>query len=553
MKPVILIVLDGLGIAPPGPGNAVYLANPTNINTFLYTYPNTTLKASGEAVGLPFGEVGNTEVGHINLGAGRIVYQDLPRINMSIADGSFFRRPAFLDAIKHIEQTNGNLHLIGLVGQGSVHSEIDHLFALLHLAKEQKVRNVFIHVITDGRDSPPESSIESVNRLEEKTKELGIGRIASVMGRYYAMDRDRRWERIEKAYRCLTLGEAKQAASATDAINQSYAEKTTDEFILPTNIVKDNRAVSLIRKGDSVIFFNYRIDRPRELTKAFVLDDFEAQANLSASYDPYEAKYHKTHLIQSTGVNPPFNRGEKIKDLFFVTMTEYEKNLPVKVAFAQIMVDNPLGRIISDHQWPQLRLTESEKERFVTFYFNGQQENPFPQEERIIIPSPKVPTYDLKPEMAAYEITNSLVSKMKEKKFKFTLVNFPNPDMVGHTGNIQATILGIKAIDDCLGKIVVEALALDYTVLITADHGNAEQKINPQTGNISTEHTSSMVPFIAINNQMQGKFTRLRTGILADVAPTILALLGLSQPEAMTGRNLLEDIALELNLSKAVS
>ncbi|MFN4213083.1 MAG: 2,3-bisphosphoglycerate-independent phosphoglycerate mutase [Microgenomates group bacterium] len=540
MKSVILIVLDGFGIDPTGPGNAIYLANPTNYNSYLYSYPNTTLKASGEAVGLPAGEVGNTEVGHLNLGAGNIVFQDLPRINMAIADGSFYKNQVLIDAVNHIKKTGGNFHLLGLIGEGSVHSHIEHLYALLYFAKENHLKNVYIHAITDGRDSPPRSAVNSISQLEEKLKQNGVGKIATIMGRYFAMDRDRRWERTEKAYFCLTKGVGNRAKTAIEAVKAAYSQGKTDEFIEPTNIIDDKP--TLIKEGDAVIFFNYRIDRPRQLTKAFVLDDFEKQANISFSFDPYAVKYYKTHYPQEMVLTPPFKRGEKIKNLYFATMTEYEKDLPVKVIFPPTIVAMPLGRVLSENGIFQLRMAESEKERFVTFYFNGQRENPFPLEERLIIPSPKVPTYDLKPEMSAYEMTNLLIEKIKEEKYPFILINFANPDMVGHTGNIQATILAIKTIDNCLGRIVQEGLAFNSSIIITADHGNAEQKINPQTGEVSTEHTNNPVPFIFIDSRFQGRFQKLQTGILADVAPTVLSLLDIPKPEQMTGRNLLEEL-----------
>lgn len=542
MKPVILIVLDGYGIATPGPGNAIYLANPTFINSLIYTYPNTTLKASGEAVGLPAGEPGNTEVGHINLGAGRIVYQDLPRINMSVADGSFYSNASFLKAISHVKNANGKLHLLGLVGQGSVHSHLDHLYALLYLSKENNLENVYIHAITDGRDSPPESGLEIVNRISERLKEFKVGKIASIMGRYFAMDRDRRWERIEKAYTCLTKGVGNKFTSANEAIKSSYARGITDEFLEPALITQEDGSTVTIAEGDAVIFFNYRIDRPRELTKAFVLDNFEKDANQSLSFDPYAVKYYKTHMPQEEILTKPFSRGEKIKNLVFVTMTEYEKNLAIDIAFPPLKVKIPLGRVISDKGFNQLRITESEKERFVTYYFNGQSEIAFPLEERLIIPSPKVPTYDLKPEMSSNELTQMLLEKMRSQIYRFILVNFPNPDMVGHTGNIQATIAAIKAIDSCLTKIVNEALILNFNVLVTADHGNAEEKINLTTGDISTEHTSNVVPLIIVGSQWQGKAKKLQSGVLADVAPTVLSLMKIEKPSDMTGRNLMEEL-----------
>lgn len=542
MKGVILIVLDGFGLAPPGPGNAIYLANPTNINSYFNAFPHTTLKASGQSVGLPAEEVGNTEVGHINLGAGRIVFQDLPRINMAIADGTFYKNPSFLKIKNHLDQTKGKLHLMGLVGEGAVHSSIEHLYALLYFAKENQIQNVFIHAITDGRDSPPKSALEIIHELEEKIEQNKVGKIASVMGRYFAMDRDRRWERTEKAYLSLTKGSGLVAANASDAVTAAYNQGKTDEFIEPTTITSENKPIALVTEGDVVIFFNYRIDRPRQLTKAFALENFEEDANKSFSFDPYAVKYHKTHFPTEVLISPPFKRGPRIDNLLFITMTEYEKNLPVEIAFPPISVQIPLGKVLSEKGIMQLRMAESEKERFVTFYFNGQRETPFPLEVRLIIPSPKVPTYDLKPEMAAYEITTALLNNIRLAKYPFILVNFANADMVGHTGNIQSTIVSIKTLDTCLEKIVHQALPLEYSVIITADHGNAEQKINPQTGDISTEHTSNPVPFVFINSKYQGRSDKLPSGILADVAPTILFLLDIQKPQGMTGRNLLEGL-----------
>lgn len=542
MKGVILIVLDGYGVAPPGPGNAIYLANPTNILSYFSSFPNTVLRASGQAVGLPTNEVGNTEVGHINLGAGRVVFQDLPRINMAIADGSFYKNPSLLKIREHLYQTQGNLHFLGLVGEGGVHSSMEHLYALLYFAKENAVTNVFLHVITDGRDSPPKSAAQIVNQLDEKLTQTGIGKIATVIGRYYAMDRDRRWERTERAYNCLTKGSSSTAKSANEAITKEYSLGKTDEFIEPTTIVSDNKPIALIREGDAVVFFNYRIDRPRQLTKAFVLENFEEDANKSFSFDPYAVKYHKTHYPTDVIVYPPFKRGTKLEDLLFITMTEYEKNLPVEIAFPPVTVLNPIGKVFAEKGMMQLRMAESEKERFVTFYFNGLRESPFPLENRLIIPSPKVSTYDLKPEMAAYEITEQLLTNMRSMRYPFIFVNFANADMVGHTGNIQATIQAIKTLDLCLEKIVHQALPLNYSVLITGDHGNAEQKINPQTGEISTEHTANPVPFIYIATNVRGRAVKLQSGILADVAPTVLSLLDIQKPHEMTGRNLLEEL-----------
>lgn len=547
MRSVVLVVMDGFGMAPAGPGNAISLAKPPNLLNYLYSYPNTTLRASGEAVGLPRGEVGNTEVGHINLGAGRIVYQDLPRINMSVADGSFYKNEALQKAIAHINQTHGKLHFIGLIGTGTVHSNIDHLFALMKFASDNGHKNPYLHVITDGRDSPPKSAIDILKQLEERQKQIDhcTCQIASVSGRYFAMDRDRRWERTEKAYLALTKGEGKKANSIYEAIESSYSEGKTDEFIEPTNIVNNGSPIALVEKGDAIVFFNYRIDRPRQLTKAFVLDDFENKANLIGSYDPFEVKYHKTHLHYNRteeAPNAPFARGGKIENLLFITMTDYEKGLPVEIAYPQIIVPMPLARVLSEHNVLQLHMSESEKERFVTFYFDGQRDRPFPQEETLIIPSPKVATYDLKPEMSAIEMTDELEKMIYADTYKFILINYANPDMVGHTGSIEASVKAIQVVDTCIARIVKAALSNHTTVFITADHGNVEQKINPSTGQISTEHTDNPVPFIAVKKEFQGKLTKLQSGILADVATTVLAEMGIPKPPDMTGRNLLEEI-----------
>ncbi|NTU73403.1 2,3-bisphosphoglycerate-independent phosphoglycerate mutase [Candidatus Roizmanbacteria bacterium] len=529
MKPVILVIMDGYGLSTPNPGNAVYLANPPVITRLMNEYPHTTLKASGESVGLPPGEVGNTEVGHINIGAGRVVYQDLSRINMSITDGSFYANQALLKAVAFLQKTGGKLHVIGLVSEGCVHSSLDHLSAVLHFARENKVSRVLLHAITDGRDSAPNAGREVVKKVEDQMKKGNLGEIATVTGRYYAMDRDRRWDRVEKAYKCMTEGIGKQAASVDEAITQSYDAGVTDEFIEPTNIVKDGKPVGLVEEGDAVIFFNFRIDRPRELTKAFVLNDFETVANIGGSYNPH-------------GVVAPFTRTKKIDNLCYVTMTEYEVNLPVEVAFPPFTVQKPLGEVIAEHKFPQLHMSESEKERFVTFYFNGLHEEPYPLEERVIIHSPKVPTYDMMPEMSADELVSVVVQKLSEEKFSFVVVNFANPDMVGHTGNIEATIKAVKTVDTCVGQIVEAALQHGYTLFITADHGNAEQKINPQNGQISTEHTGNPVPFIAVSSSLKNRGVTLLPGILADIAPTVLGELGIPKPQEMTGRNLLEHV-----------
>lgn len=544
---VILVVLDGWGIAAPGPGNAISQANTINMNRFLASYPHTELLASGEAVGLPRGEDGNTETGHLNLGAGRIVYQDLVRINMSIADGTFYNNQTLLSAIEHAKKNNSNLHYMGLIGAGGVHSNIEHLYALLELAKKQQFDRVFIHLFTDGRDSPPTAAKSYVASLRSVIQKHGIGTIASIMGRYWAMDRDLRWDRTAKAYLALTKGMGHLVKTPEEAIDFSYSEGKTDEFIEPSLITSSNSLpVGLIRDNDAVIFFNFRIDRPRQLSRAFVLDDF-SKANAEWGFDPYLVKYSKSHLAQTTPqIQAPFNRGPKLNNLFFVMMTEYGKSLVnsgAKVAFPPETVDMPLGRVVSDAEFKQLRCAESEKERFVTFYFNGQHESSYPGEDRLIVPSPRVPTYDLKPDMSAGDLVDAVLTRLREfPDYRFVLVNFANADMVGHTGNIGAATKACEFVDECLGKLANWVEAYGATMLVTADHGNAEEMIDASTGAIETEHSTNPVPFIAISKTLMGHPQTLTSGILADVAPTVLKLLGLEIPGSMTGRNLLENL-----------
>lgn len=544
-KTVLLVVLDGWGVSAPGPGNAISRAETPNMNRFIASYPHTQLGASGESVGLPRGEAGNTETGHLNLGAGRIVYQDLQRINMNVADGLFYKNQVLIGAIDHARVNNSNLHFMGLVGAGGVHSNIDHLFALIDLAKRHEFSRVFLHLFTDGRDSPPTAAKTYVAQIRKVIESHGIGQFASIMGRYWAMDRDHRWDRTEKAYQCLTKGQGNLVKTPEEAIDASYAEGKTDEFIEPS-LISDasGKPVSFIKENDSVIFYNFRIDRPRQLSRAFVLDDFSL-GHAPLSFDPYQVKYEKTHIPQEPAkVEEPFPRGTKIPGLYFVTMTEYEKAIVdggAKVAFPPEKVELPLGRVISEGGYKQLRCSESEKERFVTFYFNGQQETSFPGEDRLIIPSPKVATYDLMPQMSAKEMTEALLNRLRDfSDYKFILINFANADMVGHTGNIGACAKACTILDECLGKLSDWVLAYGGLMLITADHGNAEQMITAQTGEIETEHSTNPVPFIAISKELAGKSQMLTSGILADIAPTILKQLNLEVPTSMTGRNLLD-------------
>lgn len=539
-KPVVLIILDGWGVAPPGSGNAITLAKTPNFNYLWSKYVHTQLIAHGESVGLPKAEPGNTETGHLNIGAGKIVYQELPRINMSIADGSFFQNEVLLSAIKHASDQKSNLHLMGLVGGGGVHSDLSHLFALLRMCSEHRFKNVFLHLFTDGRDSPPNASLSFINQIQTVMARESVGVIASVSGRYFAMDRDFRWDRIAKAYFCLTQGKGNTAKSIEEAVKNAYAAKQTDEFIEPTSIVgADNKPLAVIKDNDAVIFYNFRIDRPRELTKAFVLPDFDTAAN-AAGFDPYAVKYAKRHVVaDDPNRQKPFARGNQLQNLFFVTMTQYEDGLPVHVAFPPAAVDHPLAKAISDYKLKQLHITESEKERFVSYYFDGQREESFPLEDLVIIPSPKVPTYDLKPEMSSAELTNAIIDRVHTNEYDFILINYPNADMVGHTGNLKAAIKACEVVDGCLGQLeqaIVESM--NGIMILTADHGNAEEMINRSTGIVDTEHNANPVPLIiAGKNYATG--AQLTQGILADIAPTVLSILNLSIPLAMTGRNLL--------------
>ena len=546
-KFVCLVVLDGWGISAAGAGNAISLASTVNMDRFWASFPHTQLAASGEAVGLPRGEAGNTETGHLNLGAGRIVYQDLARINMSVADGTFFKNPVLLAAIEHARKNNSNLHYLGLIGAAGVHSNLEHLYALIQLSARESFKNVFLHLFSDGRDSPPTSAKTYVNSVREVIARESVGTIASIMGRYWAMDRDLRWDRTAKAYFALTKGQGHLVKTPEEAIDMSYSQGKTDEFIEPSLITKaDGTPITLIKDNDAVVFFNFRIDRPRQLSRAFVFQDF-TKANLNFGYDPYLVKYAKKHEIELHPVQEPFERGPQIQNLFFVTMTEYERSLvenKAMVAFPPQTVDMPLGRVLAEAQKKQLRVSESEKERFVTFYFNGQQETAFEGEDRFITPSPKVATYDLKPEMSARELTDSLLAKLREQnqEYSFILVNFANPDMVGHTGSIGPAVKACEVVDECVGKIANTVLAYGGSLLITADHGNAEEMIDAQSGAIETEHSTNPVPFIIVSKKYLGNPLNLPAGILADVAPTVLSLLGITQPSSMTGRNLLESL-----------
>lgn len=506
-KPVMLMILDGFGIAAKSKGNAVSIAKKPNIDKLLKEYPHTELQASGMAVGLPEGQMGNSEVGHLNIGAGRIVYQELTRITKSIEDGDFFKNEALLKAMKNAKENNSALHIMGLLSDGGVHSHINHLKGLLEFAKKEGLTKVYVHAFMDGRDVPPSSGLDYILQTENMMKEIGVGKIATVSGRYYAMDRDNRWERVELAYNALVLGKGNTATSATSAIENSYKDQKTDEFVVPCVLLEDGKPTATISNNDSVIFFNFRPDRAREITRAINDQDF-------------------------TG----FKRDNL--NLVFVTMTQYDKTLEgVNVAFKPQTLVNTLGEYVSSKGLKQLRIAETEKYAHVTFFFNGGVEKENPGEERALISSPKVATYDLKPEMSAYEVTDELLKRLDEDKYDMIILNFANPDMVGHTGIVEAAVKAIEAVDECAGKVINKVLEKDGTVFVTADHGNAEIMIDEKTGNPFTAHTTNPVPFIWVANDVNGR--SLNTGKLADIAPTMLEVMGVDTPKEMTGVSLI--------------
>jgi 2,3-bisphosphoglycerate-independent phosphoglycerate mutase len=539
--PIVLIILDGWGMAPGGPGNAISQSHLVHIPHLWNSYPHTTLSASGKSVGLPDGEPGNTETGHINIGAGRVVYQDLLRIDSTIENRSFFKNEAFIGAIRHANEHHSNIHVMGLFSDTGVHASKKHLCALMEIFKEQQSGPVYLHLFTDGRDSPPQSAKTFFTEAHTLCESFSFAKIATVIGRYYAMDRDRRWDRTELAYKALTEGSQYTASNPIDAIDYAYKRNETDEFIKPTVILDPSGSpYPRIQDNDAVIFYNYRIDRPRQLTRAFVLPDFEQHIS-DFSFDPYAVKYYKKHIVALPPTTAPFIRSKVLHNLFFVTMTEYERDVPCIVAFPPQIVNDSLGAAIANSEMRQLRVSESEKERFVTYYFNCMREERFAGEDRLIVPSPKVATYDLMPHMSAGEVTDRLLDRLSLGVYSFIVVNYANPDMVAHTGNIQASIQACEYVDACVGKIVLSVLSKNGTCIITADHGNVEEMLTG-TGGIDTEHSRYPVPFIIVNRQYTGKYTLLPTGKLGDIAPTVLYLLGISIPEDMTGTNVLKDM-----------
>ena len=506
-KPVMLMILDGFGINEKEDGNAVKLANTPNIDKLMKKFQTTKIYTSGLKVGLPDGQMGNSEVGHTNIGAGRIVYQELTKITKSIEDGNFFAIPEFIEAIENCKKYNSKLHILGLVSDGGVHSHIRHLYGLLEMAKRRDFENVYVHCFLDGRDTPPASAENYITQLEEKMREKGIGKIASLSGRYYAMDRDKRWDRVKKCYDALVNGEGNKATSATIAIEDSYQKEVFDEFVEPTVIVNNDTPIATIGENDSVIFFNFRPDRAREITRAIVDPEF----------DGFET--------------------EKI-NTYFVCFTNYDETMPnVKIAFKKEPLVNTFGEVVSKNGLKQLRIAETEKYAHVTFFFNGGEEKQYPGEDRILVPSPKVATYDLQPEMSAPIVTEKVVEAINEDKYNAIILNFANPDMVGHTGSLPAAIKAVETIDECVQKVVDAMLAHNGTILITADHGNCEQMIDYKTGEPHTAHTTNPVPLILVTND---ETLKVKSGKLADLAPTMLEILGIEKPEEMTGESILE-------------
>ena len=507
-KPTVLMILDGYGLNDRHEGNAIYEAKTPVMDKLMTEYPFVKGNASGLAVGLPDGQMGNSEVGHMNMGAGRIVYQELTRITKEINDGDFFKNEALLAAMKNAKENDSAIHFMGLLSDGGVHSHNTHLYALLEMAKREGLKKVYVHCFLDGRDTPPASGADYIKELYEKMQELGVGQIASVMGRYYAMDRDNRWDRVEKAYRAIAFGEGIQAECPYDAVKASYEKEVYDEFVVPTVIMRDGKPTATVNDGDSIIFFNFRPDRAREITRAFCADEFDG-----------------------------FDRGER-KKVTYICFTEYDVTIPNKeVAFNKVEIKNTFGEFLASKGLKQARIAETEKYAHVTFFFNGGVEAPNPGEDRILVNSPKVATYDLKPEMSAYEVCDKLVEAIKSDKYDVIIINFANPDMVGHTGVESAAIKAVEAVDTCVGRAVEALKEVDGQMILCADHGNCEQLVDYTTGVPFTAHTTNPVPFILIN--YDPAYTLKEGGCLADLAPTLIDMMGLEKPVEMTGHSLL--------------
>ena len=507
-KRVLLCIMDGWGVSTAGhpEHDATMSACPVNVPALMKNEPSTLISADGEFVGLPEGQMGNSEVGHLNLGAGRIVYQDLSKINRSIKDGSFYTNEKFINAIEYAKKNSSSLHIYGLVSTGGVHSSLEHLKALIKLASDSGLTKVFVHAFLDGRDTPPSSACEYLAEIENELKKYNLPKIASVIGRYWVMDRDNRWDRVQKAYNCLVLGDAETANSAVEAVQASYAKGETDEFVQPTIIDGQD---SRIKDNDSIIFFNYRPDRAREISKAIAFADFDG-----------------------------FERKKVAKNLFYTTMTSYDSTFTFPVAFEKTKMTNILGDVLEANGIHQFRTAETEKYAHVTFFFNGGIEQPQEHEERKLVASPKVATYDLQPEMSAYEVCDNVLEALENEDNRFILVNFANPDMVGHTGIIEAAEKACKVVDECVGKIVEKCRENNVTMLLTADHGNAETMVDEETGKPQTAHTTNKVPLVLINAK---EGVELKSGgALSNVAPTILELFGIEKPKEMDCESLIK-------------
>lgn len=522
LKPVVLMILDGFGIAPPGEGNAISRAKMPVWQKLVTTYPAMVLRASAQEVGLQFGEMGNSEVGHLTIGSGRVLYQNLPRIDQVIEDGEFATNAIFAKAIAHVKEHKSKLHLIGLVSEGGVHSHLRHLLALIDLCAKEKVPAVYVHAILDGRDTLPNVAGDFIIKVQKALKKIKQSGIASMSGRFYAMDRDNNWDRIQPAWRAMVDGvSANTAKDPLEAIKKSYKQKVFDEEFVPTVITDGDQPLATIADNDAAIFFNFRADRARQLTKAFILPSFD--------------KFKRTYL----------------PNLFFVTMMEYEKDLPVEVAFVTENVEHPLSQVLSEAKLKQLHIAETEKYAHVSYFFDGLKEVVYPGETDVVISSPKVSSYALKPEMSAGEVTDRVLKEIKNGSYDFIVMNYANADMVGHTGNMQAIIQGLEFLDNCIGKVIDLVLAKNGVILITADHGNAEEKINLQTGEITKDHSTNPVPLVIIGKQWEGQTAGLPEGVgadlslvppgamLSDIAPTILKIMKLPQPDEMTGTALL--------------
>lgn len=510
-SPLVLVILDGWGLSPIQRGNAIRLARTTNFTKLQKTYPYTVLQASGERVGLPEGQMGNSEVGHLNIGAGRVVYQDITRINMAIKTGEFYKNPVLVEAVQGVKEKGTSLHLFGLLSDGGVHSHLTHLYALLEMARRYKLDKVYIHAFLDGRDVPPTSGVEYIKEVEQKCRELGVGEIATVSGRYYAMDRDKRWERVEKAFNAICYGEGERVLLPSEAVERSYADGITDEFVVPKVVIDGGgNPKGLVQPGDTVVFYNFRADRAREITRAFVDQEFEGF--------PRRGGYPGVH---------------------FICMTQYDATIPAQVAFPPQFLQNTLGEVMAKRGLKQLRIAETEKYAHVTFFFNGGVEKPNPGEDRVLIPSPKVATYDLKPEMSAWEVTKRVISEINRDFYDVIILNYANPDMVGHTGVLNAAIEAVQVVDQCLAQVVCAVLERKGTVIVTGDHGNAEMMLEEDSDEPHTAHTTNPVPFILIGERYQG--TSLKEGgALEDIAPTALEILEIPKPSQMTGSSLIE-------------